>query len=604
MPHPGRHGVGAGPLTAPMIDAYGLIGDCRSAALVSREGSIDWLCWPRFDSPACFAALLGTPAHGRWLIAPQGQARVSRGYRGETMVLETVFATEAGEVALVDFMPIDGAPGALVRVVEGRRGRVAMAMELVLRFDYGQAVPWVTRLPDGGGIQAVAGPDLVVLRSPVRLEGRGLTTVADFTVAAGETLAFSMAHGPSHAGPPAPRDPAFALEETLQFWRRWGAQGREAGVHAGLVRRSLLTLKALSDAETGGMVAAPTTSLPEQPGGTRNWDYRFCWLRDASLALRAFMQSGHFDEARAWRDWLHRSVAGSPRQMQVMYGVAGERRLAEWEVDWLPGHGGARPVRVGNGAAGQMQHDVFGHVTMALLEAREGGLAASADSWNLQVKLMEYLEQVWHLPDEGIWEVRGGRRHFTFSKVMAWVAMDRSIRAAERFGLEAPLERWRALRARIHAAVCAQGVDARRGCFVQSFGDTVLDASLLQIPLVGFLPVDDPRVAATVAAIEAELMPQGLVLRYDTRQVADGLPPGEGAFLACSFWLVEVMALQGRRAGAEALFARLAGLCNDLGLMAEMHDPASGLVLGNFPQAFSHAALIAAAARLAEVTPG
>jgi len=594
--------VAAGPGEAPAeIADYAMIGDCRSAALVSRAGSIDWLCWPRFDSPSCFSALLGNPAHGRWLIAPEAGAESTvRSYRGDSMVLETVFATPEGEVALVDFMPMGGAAGSVVRIVHGRRGRVAMQLDLVLRFDYGAAVPWVTQLPDGGGIHAVAGPDQVVLRSPVPLHGKDLTTVASFSVAEGEMLAFTLVHAPSHAALPETREPSAALEETEQFWARWHAHGKVAGRYEKLRRRSLLTLKALTHAPTGGMVAAPTTSLPEQPGGTRNWDYRYCWLRDAALALRAFMPAGYFDEARAWRDWLHRALAGSPSQVQIMYGLAGERRLPEWEVDWLPGWRGARPVRVGNGAAGQMQHDVFGIVMQALLEERVGGLVTSADSWNLQRKLIDHLAGVWTLPDEGIWEVRGGRQHFTFSKVMAWVAVDRSIQAAERDGLEAPLDQWRALRQRIHDTVCAQGVDPDRGCFVQAFGGTALDASLLQLPLVGFLPADDPRVAATVAAVEAALMPHGLVLRYDTRATADGLPPGEGAFLACSFWLVEVYALQGRMDAARALFERLAGLCNDVGLLAEEYDPVAGRMLGNFPQAFSHAALLSAAARLGE----
>jgi GH15 family glucan-1,4-alpha-glucosidase len=589
---------------AGAIADYALIGDGHSAALVGRDGAVDWLCWPRFDSPACFAALLGDESHGCWRIAPlAAEPRVRRGYRGDTLVLETVFATSAGEVALIDFMPVggpvEGQGGTLVRIVEGRRGRVAMRLSLTLRFGYGAEVPWVTRLPDDAGIRAVAGPDQVVLYSPVPVRGRGLSSEARFTVAAGERLAFTLAHAPSHAAPPGARPAELVLEETEGFWARWAAHGRVGGAHAGLVRRSLLTLKALIHAPTGGMVAAPTTSLPEQPGGTRNWDYRYCWLRDAALALRAFVPAGYLDEARAWRDWLHRAVTGSPGQLRIMYGLAGERHLAEWEVDWLPGHGGARPVRVGNGAAGQMQHDVFGVVMMALLEAREAGLPADPESWRLQQALVTHLAGVWQAPDEGIWEVRGPRRHFTFSKVMAWVAVDRSIVAAERFGLPAPLAAWRGLRRRIHAAVCAEGVDPVRGCFTQSFGDMALDASLLQIPLVGFLPADDTRVAATVAAIERELMPGGLVLRYDTGAGTDGLPPGEGAFLACSFWLVEVYVLQGRRAEAEALFARLAGLCNDVGLLAEEADPHRGALLGNFPQAFSHAALVAAAARLA-----
>lgn len=503
---------------AAEIGDYALIGDCRSAALVSRAGSIDWLCWPRFDSPACFAALLGDASHGRWVMAPvSAGARATRGYREGSLVLETVFATPTGEVAVVDFMPVGGGGGSVVRIVEGRRGRVAMRMELVLRFDYGAVVPWVTRLADGDGIQAVAGPDLVVLHSPVRLRGVGLTTVARFEVAAGETLAFTLAHGASHAGRPVVRPASVALEETEDFLRRWHGHGRVGGEYEGLVRRSLLTLKALTYAPTGGMVAAPTTSLPEQLGGGRNWDYRYCWLRDAALALRAFMPAGYYDEARAWRDWLHRALAGSPGQVRIMYGVAGERRLAEWEVEWLPGFGGSRPVRVGNGAAGQVQHDIFGVVMQALLDAREGGLSADPESWRLQLALIEHLGATWALPDEGIWEVRGGRRHFTFSKVMAWVAVDRSIAAAERFGLKAPLLAWRALRQRIHDAVCAGGIDPGRGCFVQSFGGAALDASLLQIPLVGFPPADDARVVATVAAIEGGLMPQGLVLRYDTR---------------------------------------------------------------------------------------
>ena len=584
---------------AAEIADYALIGDCRSAALVSRAGSIDWLCWPRFDSPACFAALLGDSDNGRWLIAPVSAAtRTRRAYRAGSLVLETVFTTPTGEVALIDFMPIGGAR-AVMRLVEGRRGRVAMRLHLVLRFDYGAAVPWVTRLPGGDGIRAVAGPDLVVLHSPVRLRGEGLSTTARFTVAAGETLAFSLAYGASYEAAPAPAPVSIALEETERFWARWYAHGRAAGPHAALVGRSLLTLKALTYAPTGGMVAAPTTSLPEQPGGSRNWDYRYCWLRDAALALRAFMPAGYFDEARAWRDWLHRALAGSPGQVRIMYGLAGERRLPEWEADWLAGYQGAKPVRIGNGAAGQMQHDVFGVVMQALLEAREGGLPADPESWRLQTVLIEHLTTVWQEPDEGIWEVRGGRQHFTFSKVMAWVAFDRSIAAAERFDLPAPLAQWRALRRRIHETVCAQGIDPVRGCFTQSFGATALDASLLQIPLTGFLPADDPRVVATVAAIEQELMPHGLVLRYDTSTTEDGLPPGEGAFLACSFWLVEVYAMQGRMDEARALFARLAGLANDVGLLAEEYDPVSGRMLGNFPQAFSHAGLIAAAGRLA-----
>ena len=588
-----------------LIEDYALIGDCRTAALVGRSGAIDWLCWPRFDSPSVFAALLGTSAHGRWLIAPDDPApEIRRSYRDGTLVLETVFTTAEGEVALIDFMAPDQPESTVVRIVEGRRGRVAMRMELVLRFDYGTVVPWVTRLHDGPGMRAIAGPDMVVLRTTAPIHGRDLTTVADFAVTEGQCVPFVLSHAPGHGVPPAALDAAAALAATEAYWAAWSAMCRYDGAHAAIVRRSLVTLKALTYAPTGGIVAAPTTSLPEQIGGPRNWDYRYCWLRDAALALMAFMRAGYYDEARAWRDWLHRSVAGSPAQMRIMYGLAGERRLAEWEIDTLPGYCGSRPVRVGNGAADQLQLDVFGEVMEALYYARAGGLAATQDSWNLQTNMVDHLEGIWHLPDEGIWEVRGGRQHFTFSKVMAWLAVDCAIRSAEEFDLVAPLDRWRALRARIHATVCEQGFDAGRNSFMQSFGSPHLDASLLQLSLVGFLPADDPRMLGTVAAIEHDLLRDGFVLRYDSHATEDGLPPGEGAFLPCSFWLADNYILQGRQTEGRALFERLVGLCNDVGLLAEEYDPVGGRQLGNFPQAFTHTALIATAMRLRDHATG
>jgi GH15 family glucan-1,4-alpha-glucosidase len=474
-----------------------------------------------------------------------------------------------------------------------------MKMTLALRFEYGSAVPWVTQLPDGGGIAAIAGPEMAVLRTPVPLEGRGLTTVAAFTVAVGETIPFVLSRGESHLKPPPALDAMAALDRTLGFWTAWTRRGTYRGPDRAAVERSLITLKTLTYLPTGGIVAAPTTSLPEELGGTRNWDYRFCWLRDATLTLLALMNGGYYEEAQAWRDWLHRSIAGSPEQIQIMYGLAGERRLAEWQADWLPGYQGARPVRIGNAAHDQLQLDVYGEVADAVYQARMGGLAESQDGWSLQTALAEHLTRVWEQPDEGIWETRGGRRHFTHSKVMVWVALDRTIRSAEQFGLDAPLDRWRALRAEVHATVCARGYDSARGSFVQSFGSRALDASLLLIPLVGFLPPDDPRVMGTVAAIERELLQGGFVQRYDTSDRRDGLPPGEGAFLACSFWLADNYALQGRIGDARALFDRLLALRNDVGLLAEEYDPVARRQCGNFPQAFSHISLLSTALTLA-----
>ena len=581
---------------AAPIEDYALIGDCITAALVSRAGAIDWLCWPRFDSPACFAALLGTAENGTWRIAPEDQtARITRQYIDGSMVLETVFTTAAGELALIDFMPVGNHASSVVRLVEGRHGQVDMRMVLALRFAFGAAVPWVTRLDDTSGLLAIAGPDLAVLHTPVPLVGEDFTTQARFAVHAGQTIPFVLSYGASHLRPPRPIDARAALAETLRFWTRWSRRSRYRGRHQAAVQRSLLTLKALTYHPTGGIVAAPTTSLPEQIGGSRNWDYRFCWLRDATLTLLAFMHAGYFEEAQAWRDWLHRAVAGRPDQIQIMYGLAGERHLREWEADWLPGYRGSGPVRIGNAAHAQLQLDVYGEVMDALHHARLGGLVAPPTSWDMQCGLVGHLEQIWQQPDEGIWETRGGRQPFTLSRVMAWVAFDRAIRSAEQFGLPAPLDQWRRLRTDMHATICRDGFDAGRNSFTQSFGSGTLDASTLLIPLVNFLPADDPRVLGTVAAIERELMADGFVLRYDTRGGGDGLPAGEGAFLACSFWLADNYALQGRRPEAEALFGRLLALRNDVGLLAEEYDPRLGCQVGNFPQAFSHVALIGTA---------
>jgi GH15 family glucan-1,4-alpha-glucosidase len=583
---------------AGRIEDYGLIGDCETAALVGRDGSIDWLCWPRFDSDACFAALLGTPGHGRWLIAPQAEKpRVTRRYRDDTLILETRFETSEGAVTLVDFMPLRGESSDLVRLVVGERGEVPMRMELVLRFGYGSTVPWVTRLEEGG-LRAIAGPDMVVLRTPVATRGVDMKTVAEFRVPAGEIIPFVLSHGPSHLAPPAPLNPRAALAATEQWWQKWTRQSTVGGEHAEAVKRSLITLKALTYAPTGGIIAAPTTSLPESLGGVRNWDYRFCWLRDATLTLLALMDAGYFEEARAWRDWLLRAVAGSPADMQIMYGIAGERRLTEWEVSWLPGYEGSKPVRIGNAASGQLQLDVYGELMDALHHARRTGLAGDESGWALQQELVRHLESVWDQPDEGIWEVRGPRQHHTYSKVMAWVALDRAIKGAERYGLQGPVDHWRELAARIHADVCGRGFDSARGCFVRTYGGNGLDASLLLLPQLGFLPAQDPRVHATVRAVEQELLQDGFLRRYDTGKADDGLPPGEGAFLACSFWLADAYELCGRHDEARALFDRLLGIRNDLGLLAEEYDTVARRQVGNFPQAFSHVALINTALNL------
>ena len=580
------------------IEDYALIGDCETCALVGRDGSIDWLCWPRFDSEACFTALLGDPSHGRWKIAPTDpEAVVTRRYRPDTLILETRFETAEGAVLITDFMPLRSEASDVVRLITGERGRVAMHSELVLRFGYGAVIPWVTHLDDGA-LSAVAGPDRVVLRSPVASRGQDMTTVSDFTVGAGETVPFVLSHAPSHLPAPRAIDPQTALTETDEYWRAWTEKGDVSGPYAEPIRRSLIVLKALTHAPTGGIVAAPTTSLPEQFGGERNWDYRYCWVRDATLTLLSLMNAGYFEEARAWRDWLLRALAGSPAQMQIMYGLGGERRLLEWTADWLPGYEGARPVRIGNAAYDQYQLDVYGELMDALHQARKGGLSGDEAGWAAQRALVAHVARVWDQPDEGIWEVRGGRKHFTYSKVMAWVAVDRAIQSTEAWGLDGEIDDWRALRERIHADVCARGLDPARGCFTQAYGEPALDASLLLMAEVGFIAADDPRYVATVEAIERELMRDGFLLRYHTGQADDGMPPGEGAFLACSFWLVDAWLMIGRRADAEALFERLLGVRNDLGLLAEEFDPRVGRLCGNFPQAFSHVGLINSAYNL------
>jgi GH15 family glucan-1,4-alpha-glucosidase len=588
-------------MTLPIED-YALIGDCKSAALVGRDGSIDWLCWPRFDSPACFAALLGTAEHGRWLIAPkQKPLAVSRRYRPGTLVLETEFRTETGRAVVVDFMPLgDGAH--LLRIVMGRSGRVSFCNELAVRFNYGSAVPWVNRLDDGA-INAIAGPDRLMLRTPAALYGEDLRTVGEFTVGPGDAVPFVLSYGGSFQSHPPQVDPFKTLEETERLWRAWSDRCPDVGPWTASVKRSLITLKALTYAPSGGMVAAATTSLPERLGGVRNWDYRYCWLRDATFTLQAFMHLGYYDEARAWRDWIIRAVAGSPAQMQIMYGVGGERWLPELIVPWLPGYENASPVRIGNAAHRQLQIDVFGEVADAMAQARKGGMDDSERGRAMRPVVMDYLAKAWREPDEGIWEVRGGPQHFVHSKVMAWVAFDRAVSAGAAQGLNEEAARWREIADEIHAEVCARGFDNELNSFVQAYGSKRLDASLLLIPIVGFLPASDPRVQGTLRAIEDKLLIDGeFVLRYETDDVDDGLPAGEGAFLACSFWLVDNYILQGRYTEARGLFERLLARCNDVGLLAEEIDPSTGRMLGNFPQAYSHVGVINCALNLSRRT--
>ena len=573
------------------IEDYALLGDCHTAALVARDGSIDWLCFPRFDSGACFAALLGAPDHGRWQIAPAGDIRaVRRRYRDGTLILETEYETDTGGVTVIDWMPLrDDAPN-VQRMVVGQRGQVAMRMELVIRFDYGAVVPWVRRTH--GGIRATAGPDTLYCRADVPLRGEDLRTVAEFMVSSGQHLAFELAWTSTYAPAPQQHDAAQSLRETEEWWQTWSGRCTEQGEWHEAVLRSLITLKALTYAPTGGVVAAPTTSLPEQLGGVRNWDYRYCWLRDATFTLYALMAGGYTEEARAWREWLINAVAGMPTQIQIMYGLAGERRLTELELPWLPGYEGSAPARIGNAAYQQRQLDIYGEVMDALYLTRRSGLEPDENAWRVQRALMQSLETAWAAPDEGIWEVRGPKRHFTHSKVMAWVAVDRAIKSVEAFGLPGPAERWRRLRAAIHEQVCREGFDPQLNSFVQYYGSKDPDASLLMLPLVGFLPAGDPRIRGTVEFIERELLHNGFVARYPTHPGVDGLPPGEGAFLICTFWLADNLALQGRAAEAREIFERLLALRNDVGLLSEEYDPQAQRLAGNFPQAFSHVGLI------------
>jgi GH15 family glucan-1,4-alpha-glucosidase len=585
------------------IEDYGLIGDLQTSALLGRTGSIDWCCFPRFDSGACFAALLGGPEHGRWQIAPEEPAlRTTRRYRADTLILETVVETASGAIRAIDFMPPRGVAPDIVRIVEGLSGEVRMRSELVIRFDYGRIVPWVRSI--GDAVVAIAGPDGLCLRSPIRSRGEDMTTVADFTVTAGERIPFVLTWFPSHLPLPDPVDPEVALTETVRYWLEWAALFPNSGEYHEEIRQSLLVLKAMTYAPTGGIVAAPTTSLPELIGGVRNWDYRYCWLRDATLTLDAMLRAGAHDEAVTWRDWLLRAVAGDPADLQIMYGLAGERRLDERTLEWLPGFEDSKPVRVGNAASSQLQLDVYGEVIDGLYQTRRYGAPADDNAWALSRKLLEWLEDGWRQPDAGIWEVRGPLRHFTHSKVMAWVAFDRAVRATEEWGREGPVERWRALRDEIHADVLAHAWNEERRAFTQYYGSTELDASVLLMPTVGFLPADDERFVATVDLVQRELSYEGLLRRYhpEPSEKVDGLPPGEGVFLPCSFWLADVLAMQGRVDEARELFERLLDIRNDLGLLSEEFDPVAERQLGNFPQAFTHLSLINTAFMLREGT--
>ncbi|HQT66266.1 MAG: glucoamylase [Rhodospirillales bacterium 20-60-12] len=591
------------------IEDYAIIGNCETMALVGRDGSIDWLGMPRFDSAACFAGLLGTDEHGHWRIAPQEPVtRTTRQYRGPSLILETIFETAEGSVCVTDCMSRRDHSADLIRCVKSLSGRVTMCMDFVARFDYGSAVPWVTRIDDQSmrdqRTQYVVGPDRLILDSDVAVTNKDMRTMAIFTVAEGDEVNFCLTWSKSYHKPPARIDIPAALTAIETFWQEWTAGFRYTGQWPEAVLRSLITLKALSHWETGGIVAAGTTSLPEQIGGPRNWDYRYCWLRDTTLTLYALMQSGFTSEAAAWREWLLRAVAGNPEQLQIMYGIAGERRLDEWEIPWLPGYENSAPVRIGNAASGQVQLDVYGEVMDALYLAQHLGLPCDQAAWNLQIALIGHLATIWDKPDDGIWEMRGGRQHFTHSKVMAWVALDRAIRTAEEFSMPAPIDHWHELRQTIHDDVCKHGFNAKLNHFTQAYDNTHLDASLLMIPLLGFLPADDERVIGTVAAIERNLLREGFVLRYDTAGSGDGLPAGEGAFLACSFWLADTYVLMGRIDEAQSLFEKLLSLCNEVGLLSEEYDPALKRQVGNFPQAFSHIALINTAFNLAQSRSG
>jgi GH15 family glucan-1,4-alpha-glucosidase len=574
---------------AKRIEDYALIGDLRTAALIDRTGSIDWFCAPRFDSGACFAALLGTSDNGRWLIAPHDKPETTRRYHDGSLVLETEHKTETGRVLVTDYMPIQSENSSIVRLVKGVEGKVRMHTDLAIRFDYGIAVPWVSHVDDKT-LVAVAGPNQLTLRTSVNVHGKDMRTTGDFTVHDGETVSFVLTHSPSHLPLPQPIDIAETLTATQGYWREWSDHCTAGSPYRDIVRRSLITLKALSYRPTGGIVAAVTTSLPEQIGGTRNWDYRYCWLRDATFTLLAFLNAGYRDEADQWQNWLMRAIAGSPEQIQIMYGVAGERRLDEWQVPWLPGFEKSSPVRIGNAAATQLQLDIYGELADVLAQAGRGGLPAAPRRSELREVFLAHLETIWRKPDEGIWEIRGGPKHFVHSKAMAWVAFDRAWRS-ENHHTRAQRSHWKKIADQIHADICEKGAHPEHGYFVQHYGSERVDASLLLLPLTGFVPADDPRVAATVAEIERELLHDGLVLRYRTDSGVDGLPEGEGAFLACSFWLVDNYILLGRKDEARAMFERLLTLCNDVGLLAEEYDPRDRRMLGNFPQAFSHVAL-------------
>ncbi|MEI2416515.1 glycoside hydrolase family 15 protein [Orrella sp. JC864] len=588
-------------MSKPLED-YGLIGNMLSAALVARDGSIDWLCLPHFDSPACFAALLGNKKHGRWLLAPHGDAHTTqRRYVPETAVLETIHETAGGAVQVYDFMPLSDSEDRVdvVRIVRGLRGTVDMEMELILRFNFGQAVPWVRRRDYG--LSAIAGPDAVELHTLAPLEGHDMTSTSRFTVQEGQVVPFTLSYHRSHRTPHFVFDSMESLERTINWWEQWARRCRQDGLtktRHEAVTRSLITLKLLTFQPTGGIVAAPTTSLPEALGGTRNWDYRYCWLRDSSLTLYALLNSGYREEADAWRQWLLRAVAGHPAQLRIMYGISGERWLPEHEVEWLPGYADSRPVRVGNDAVGQLQLDVYGELIATLHAARKADLPPLAEAWRLQKALLKPLEKLWREDDHGLWEVRGPKRAFTHSRLMCWLAFDRAIKSCEDFGMQGPVDRWRRVREEIREDILAKGYDAARNTFVQAYGGQALDAALLMIPLVGFLPIEDRRVQGTIAAIERELMRDGLLLRYSCDKTDDGLPGEEGAFLACTFWLVDCYALMGRYAKAEELFSHLLSLRNDLGLLSEEYDVAHQRLVGNFPQGFSHIGLVNSAYNL------
>jgi GH15 family glucan-1,4-alpha-glucosidase len=584
---------------AQLIEDYALIGDCQTTALVGRDGLLDWLCFPRFDSQACFAALLGTPEHGRWLLSPADAVRnVKRSYRGDTLVLETTFTTDTGEVTVIDFMPIRSDQPDVVRLVVGRRGVVRMRTQFTPRLDYGSQTPWVRF--EEGGVVAVGGPDTLHLRTPIELRLENWSAIAEFEVKAGQDVPFVLIWHPSHEPLAPPIDAHEALDQTVRWWQEWAARCTYQGEWREAVVRSLITLKALTYAPTGGIVAAPTTSLPEHIGGVRNWDYRYCWLRDATFTLTALLQCGYTAEAKAWREWLLRAVAGKGSELRIMYGVGGERRLPEMELPWLPGYENSPPVRIGNGAYDQFQLDVFGETMDCLHLARHYGLTADVNDWRIERELLGRLEDVWQEPDEGIWEVRGPKQHFTHSKLMAWVAFDRAVKDVNRFGLDGPVDRWQTLRDGLHAEICERGFDPDLNTFVQFYGSKEVDAAILMMAEVGFLPPSDPRIIGTVAAIEKQLVRDGFVDRYHTESGVDGLPKGEGAFLLCTFWLADNYALMGREADARRVFENLLSIRNDVGLLAEEYDPVARRQLGNFPQAFSHLGLINTARNLTQ----